>query len=1032
MQLLPYTLASHSVSLTTTEALIGLQFDSLQAPRHLRKFSFQLDLIEEVDPAVGLSARNKTLVLKIPDHKCVDMVYQCTVTYREHRGMQPDAFATRSAQQVIRNRAALYDLEVVTFPSKVNNEHTAAEDRVTLTCSVIGPRKLELIWSYRSVERGNFSPVTKGILGNYSFKFQNSLCNKWRHESMLLLQIQYEKWHPGEADSDGVTRRCGLIYCRNKYTNSEQWCSQNCQFKAPFICEKPANALTSTLVKPKPSVPSPCDENGRFGDTCQYKCHCANGVQCDKTTGVCSSGCAQGWFGPACQYDSINNKIHIVYTTPNGTESRCADSHKAMINEVTADISCITGEAMEKLYLYGPGVESLCSLYISRVTQPSRLSPENVFQLDQSKRRPLVITCNADAVGLPAKFTQLASLQILRKCRWKSEIDNIVDYFVYFPLGVRKNIYNPERHNWDIKFSGAAEDFGPSSRALSIEWTIHDPIWADEGIYICNLKAGQCMRAAFENSTNGKKPMPILGEKYIQPNKPVIIKCNADAVGLVSNNLPIESLKLSRSLGVSEEETNYTQNSPDTVFAYYPRSTNNKSEIITLDKKNSEIRFFSNASKVNADNNIHVWTIEWTINNPDDILDAGDYECTVRYTNGDNRFRLEQLRTKAGHPNATALTLLSQDFIERGKPLVVTCNADVVGISPMNVTVESLALSRNIEVNGNKRSEAENETKDTTIMFKQHTNDHKQAIITQDTRNWTFNIISKDLKPDNSTIEWTIHNPDVEDTGNYKCAIKYDDRVADGESRQEQLRAARGNIWNVLLEAKPASQNYEYLEGDEISLFCFAEGPPKLQLHWLLTLENGADFQQSNISQFLVSNISQFQQSNISQFQQSNISQFQESNISQFQEYNILQNASIQYYVSKDFESGSYRHTSVLTLKLGLADNGTVLSCEAQNSQHSERSISIVLRVFDKCVAFQQYCHDMPLNIILRENNKNGQVFPFNIDIEALCQNRHRLWSRCSELLTEAEECNVTKSEAKMVEIQRRIHDFQCSRRGHD
>ncbi|GFS15975.1 histone-lysine N-methyltransferase SETMAR [Elysia marginata] len=765
--------------------------------------------------------------------------------------------------------------------------------------------------------------------------------------------IQYEKWFPGEADSDGVTRRCGLIYCRNKYTNSEQWCSQNCQFKAPFICEKPANALTSTSEKLKPSVPSPCDENGQFGDTCQYKCHCANGVQCDKTTGVCSSGCAQGWFGPACQYVSIS--FHAY------------GSYKKVLGWLTDGLeeTCNTDFVKSILVTLGTPT-SLTWIRIvvkSAVTHPSRLSPKNVFQLDQSKRRPLVITCNADAVGLPAKFTQLASLQILRKCRWKSEIDNIVDYFVYFPLGVRKNIYNPERHNWDFKFSGAAEDFGPSSRALSIEWTIHDPMWADEGIYICNvtfidgnffgyhsgqqdIRARQAT-AAVENSTNGKKPVPILSETYIQHGKPVTIKCNADAVGLVSNNLPIESLKLSRSLGVSEEETNYTQGSADTVFAYYPRSTNNKYEIITLGEKNSEIRFFSNASKVNVDNSSHVWTIEWTINNPDDILDAGDYECTVRYTNGDNRFRLKQLRTKAGQLNATALTLLSQDFIERGKALVVTCNADVVGISPMNQTVESLVLSRNIEINGSKRNDTQNEAKDTTIIFKQHSNDHKQAIITQDTRNRTFNIISKDLKPDNSTIEWTIHNPDVEDTGNYKCAIKYDDRVADGESRQEQLRAARGNLWNVLLEAKPASQNYEYLEGDEISLSCFAEGPPKLQLHWLSTLENGADSQRSNISQFQVSNISQFQESNVSQFQESNISQFQEYNVSHFQEYNVLQNASVQYYVSKDFESGSYRHTSVLTLKLGLADNGTVLSCEAQNNQHSEQSISIVLKVFD-------------------------------------------------------------------------------------
>ncbi|GFR87201.1 hypothetical protein ElyMa_002487300 [Elysia marginata] len=205
-----------------------------EAPRHLRKFSFKPDLIEEVPPAVGLSARNKTLVLKIPDHQCDDMVYQCTVTYREHRGMQPDAFATRSAQQVLRNRAAFNLLKVVAYPSKVNNEYTV-EDSVTLTCSVIGPRKLELIWSSRSVESGNFSSETKGIRRGYSFYVENYLCNAWRHESKLSLQsrLKHEK---GDF----------LFRCSVKFEEEEEeWTQIKLSLNNSTLSESPVNVFPS-------------------------------------------------------------------------------------------------------------------------------------------------------------------------------------------------------------------------------------------------------------------------------------------------------------------------------------------------------------------------------------------------------------------------------------------------------------------------------------------------------------------------------------------------------------------------------------------------------------------------------------------------------------------------------------------------------------------------------------------------------------------------------------------------------------------
>ncbi|GFS22296.1 receptor-type tyrosine-protein phosphatase kappa-like isoform X1 [Elysia marginata] len=51
-----------------------------------------------------------------------------------------------------------------------------------------------------------------------------------------------------------------------------------------------------------PNVTERCTLPGWFGNKCKYLCHCADDEDCDKTTGHCSSGCAIGWLGHACQY----------------------------------------------------------------------------------------------------------------------------------------------------------------------------------------------------------------------------------------------------------------------------------------------------------------------------------------------------------------------------------------------------------------------------------------------------------------------------------------------------------------------------------------------------------------------------------------------------------------------------------------------------------------------------------------------------------------------------------------------------------
>ncbi|KAK3783666.1 hypothetical protein RRG08_059854 [Elysia crispata] len=157
-------------------------------------------------------------------------------------------------------------------------------------------------------------------------------------------------------------------------------------------------------------------EDGWFGPDCQYQCHCAGSAPCNKHDGSCSSGCHQDWFGPACQYASVafnvtfrqknvswladkddmtcnNGKtirlriktqvpIHLSWiravfkdTAKNkqiylkkieqGKKQRLICQSTALVNKTTYDIVCKTQKSAKKYVLFGSGVKSLCSIYIS-------------------------------------------------------------------------------------------------------------------------------------------------------------------------------------------------------------------------------------------------------------------------------------------------------------------------------------------------------------------------------------------------------------------------------------------------------------------------------------------------------------------------------------------------------------------------------------------------------------------------------------------------------------------------------------------
>ncbi|BFY99175.1 hypothetical protein BsWGS_02214 [Bradybaena similaris] len=155
-----------------------------------------------------------------------------------------------------------------------------------------------------------------------------------------------------------------------------------------------------------------------FGSLCQYKCRCTNN-QCG-IDGNCigTSKCLPGWFGPACQYYNLARLSRRSYLSPvitddddttcnhyedlvsmrgswsatyhfswlrlivdqqasdvfdnitviiknNGTETTCADLTRVDVDNRTQDIHCPASVLMSEIQLMGPGVKSLCSLYIS-------------------------------------------------------------------------------------------------------------------------------------------------------------------------------------------------------------------------------------------------------------------------------------------------------------------------------------------------------------------------------------------------------------------------------------------------------------------------------------------------------------------------------------------------------------------------------------------------------------------------------------------------------------------------------------------
>ncbi|XP_046568830.1 uncharacterized protein LOC124277223 isoform X2 [Haliotis rubra] len=80
-----------------------------------------------------------------------------------------------------------------------------------------------------------------------------------------------------------------------------QTCTSRCSYTAWTILCIDAYLCTCNICW---EIMSSC-QPGRFGDSCNYSCHC--GTSCDDTTGACPGSCDQGWTkeGGLCQTRNI-------------------------------------------------------------------------------------------------------------------------------------------------------------------------------------------------------------------------------------------------------------------------------------------------------------------------------------------------------------------------------------------------------------------------------------------------------------------------------------------------------------------------------------------------------------------------------------------------------------------------------------------------------------------------------------------------------------------------------------------------------
>ncbi|KAI8499947.1 hypothetical protein Bbelb_222640, partial [Branchiostoma belcheri] len=120
---------------------------------------------------------------------------------------------------------------------------------------------------------------------------------------------------PGWAGDDCQTDTCDMYTGKCEQGCAPGWVGEVCQTACPVgkfgedclydchcldgntFCDRVNGTYHLAIFRYNCQQKCPL---GRFGYECKGTCHCDQGL-CDRITGACASGCAEGWMGSACQ-----------------------------------------------------------------------------------------------------------------------------------------------------------------------------------------------------------------------------------------------------------------------------------------------------------------------------------------------------------------------------------------------------------------------------------------------------------------------------------------------------------------------------------------------------------------------------------------------------------------------------------------------------------------------------------------------------------------------------------------------------------
>ncbi|KAK3759318.1 hypothetical protein RRG08_012254 [Elysia crispata] len=196
-----------------------------------------------------------------------------------------------------------------------------------------------------------------------------------------------------------------------------------------------------------------------------------------------------------------------------------------------------------------------------------------------------------------------------------------------------------------------------------------------------------------------------------------------------------------------------------------------------------------------------------------------------------------RLKKELSVTNPSTLTL--DDAKEEGKPLVLNCNADIVGLSSKITPVLKLSISRQIH----GRSDVEFVVSSDSYYL----NGRKERKFSAGSRDWVFHFSGYSgasiLKPRAMDLWWDINDADCVDTGIYQCTVDFMDKGVTQVWAGQKNITFRGAVRNMKLTAVP--QKESYTDGDSMNLTCTVDGPRSLQIMWRMLLKE-SEFEHSH------------------------------------------------------------------------------------------------------------------------------------------------------------------------------------------